>query len=105
MKCAHCETEIADKALICYRCGNPTTAPRIKPPSEGSLFDRPRKSRRPMIIVVVLLIAALIAAWLLSGHPGWTVQLLHQQLPQPAGGAQGLELAAVGRYYASIIAV
>jgi hypothetical protein len=66
MKCTHCGTEIADKALICYRCGNATTEPRIKPPDEGSLFDRPRRSRFPMIAVVVLIILALVAAWALG---------------------------------------
>jgi len=66
MKCSYCDTEIADKALICYRCGNATTAPRIKPPAAGSLFDRPRRSRWPIAAVVVLLLLALIAAWALG---------------------------------------
>ena len=66
MKCTHCGTEIADKALICYRCGNATTEPRIKPPDEGSLFDRPRRSRFPMITVIILIILALVAAWALG---------------------------------------
>mgnify|MGYP006216629779 CR=1 FL=1 len=66
MICAHCGTEIADKALICYRCGNSTTEPRIKPPETGSLFDRPRRSRRPLVLVIVILILALIAAWMLG---------------------------------------
>ena len=69
MKCSYCATEIADKALICYRCGNATTAPRIKPPAEGSLFDRPRRSRGPLIVVIVIIVLALLAAaWILSGH-------------------------------------
>ena len=72
MKCSYCTTEIADKALICYRCGNATTAPRIKPPAEGSLFDRPRRSRGPLIVVIVIVVLALLAAaWVLSGH-GWS---------------------------------
>ena len=69
MICAHCGTEIADKALICYRCGNATTEPRIKPPTEGSLFDRPRRSRRPIVVVVILIVLALLAAWLLGLLP------------------------------------
>jgi uncharacterized membrane protein YvbJ len=64
MKCKYCGTEIADKALICYRCGNATTEPRIKPPSEASLFDRPRRSRLPLVALVILIILALIAAWM-----------------------------------------
>lgn len=64
MTCKSCGTEIADKALICYRCGNATTEPRIKPPAEGSLFEPPRRSRLLLVLIVVLiLIAALIAAW------------------------------------------
>jgi hypothetical protein len=64
MICKHCGTEIADKALICYRCGNATTEPRIKPPAEESLFERPRGSRVPVIIIVLILVLlALAGAW------------------------------------------
>ena len=66
MKCKTCSAEIADKALICYRCGNATTEPRIKPPDEASLFERPRRSRRPAIIVILLILVALAAAWILG---------------------------------------
>ena len=66
MTCAHCGTEIADKALICYRCGNATTEPRVKPPAEGSLFERPRRSRRPIVFIVLVLILALLAAWMMG---------------------------------------
>ena len=66
MKCKSCGAEIADKALICYRCGNATTEPRIKPPTEGSLFERPRRSRMPMVIALILAILALLAAWILG---------------------------------------
>ena len=63
MICKHCGTEIADKALICYRCGNATTEPRIKPPSEGPLFERPRRSRLPVVIIVLIVLALLLLAW------------------------------------------
>ena len=69
MKCKYCGTQIADKALICYRCGNATTEPRIKPPDTGSLFERPRRSKGPIVIVIVLIVLALIAAWLLGVLP------------------------------------
>lgn len=32
MRCRFCDTEIADKALICYRCGKPTVDARVAPP-------------------------------------------------------------------------
>jgi len=66
MICAHCGATIAEKALICYRCGNATTEPRVKPPAAGSLFERPRRSRMPLVVAVLLVILALIAAWALG---------------------------------------
>ena len=75
MICTHCGTEIADKALICYRCGNATTEPRIKPPDAGSLFERPRRRRMPIVAIVILivLIALALLAWLLGGEATQTV--------------------------------
>ncbi|MBP7779632.1 MAG: hypothetical protein KA371_21150 [Acidobacteria bacterium] len=32
MHCRFCDTDIADKALICYRCGRATTDPKVAPP-------------------------------------------------------------------------
>jgi len=55
MTCRNCGTEIADKALICYRCGTATTERRITPPSE-----RPR--RGPLALIVALLVIVLAAA-------------------------------------------
>ena len=65
MHCANCGTEIADKALICYRCGQATSSPRVKPPESGSIFDPPRRSRRPLAI------AAGVAAAAVLGLLGW----------------------------------
>jgi len=69
MICKHCGTEIADKALICYRCGNATTEPRVKPPSQGPLFERPRWSRMPVVAIVVLILLALLIAWAIGLWP------------------------------------
>ncbi len=64
MICQSCGTEIADKALICYRCGHATTEPRVKPPADSPLFDRPRRKRPPMAAVVLLLVLVLLLALL-----------------------------------------
>ena len=56
MICSNCGTEIADKALICYRCGQATSEPRIKPPTPG---QRPRSNLAAAIALVVLLVAGL----------------------------------------------
>jgi hypothetical protein len=76
MKCSYCGATIADKALICYRCGNATTEPRVKPPDQGSLFERPRRSRWPLVAVVVVILLALVAAWAL----GWLEPLFRSAL-------------------------
>ena len=53
MKCRNCGTEIADKALICYRCGTATTEPRIAPPA-----SKRERGPIPMIITLLVIIAA-----------------------------------------------
>jgi len=55
MKCRQCGTEIADKALICYRCGAATTEPRVKPPDR---VPPPQGSRLPALLALVVLVAA-----------------------------------------------
>jgi hypothetical protein len=64
MQCRYCSTEIANNALICYRCGRATTDPKVKPPAGGSIFEHRRRSRWPMVLVIVIL-ALLAAAWFL----------------------------------------
>jgi hypothetical protein len=66
MTCRHCGTDIADRALICYRCGRATTAPRVKPPGEGSLFEHPRRRRGPIGTAMTILLLSLIVLWFLT---------------------------------------
>ncbi len=57
MVCANCGTEIAEKALICYRCGQATFVARrapAPPPGQG----------RQMILVVTMIILILSAFFL-----------------------------------------
>jgi uncharacterized membrane protein YvbJ len=68
MNCAHCGTEIADKALICYRCGRATTEPRVKPPDHRSLFDRPRRRRVSPTVIVIILVALIILGFVLLSN-------------------------------------
>jgi len=65
MKCKKCGTEIADKALVCYRCGTATFEPVVKPPS-----GRPRPaSRLPTIAaLLVLVLAALYMSQAAAGE-------------------------------------
>jgi hypothetical protein len=59
VKCRSCGTEIADKAIVCFRCGTPTDIPA--PPA------RPAAARRrPAWIAVVILILIIgLGVWLL----------------------------------------
>jgi len=55
MNCRSCGTEIADNALICYRCGTATAEARIPPPAA-------RGGRRVSWLMPTLAAAALAAA-------------------------------------------
>lgn len=53
MQCRQCGTEIADKAIVCFRCGAATTDPvrRAAP-------VRPRRRLLPAVVAFVILIVA-----------------------------------------------
>ena len=93
MKCKHCQTEIADNALICYRCGRATTEPRITPPASGSVFAHRRRSRLPMVVAVVVIVLILIAlAWFfLAGEQ----QVGHLRFGEPRGAAPIIEVGTL----------
>jgi hypothetical protein len=71
MTCQNCGTEIAEKALICYRCGEATTAPKVAPPA-------PPRERGPLPVIIAILLligtAVLVLPALEPGTPrlaGW----------------------------------
>jgi hypothetical protein len=57
MQCRHCGTEIADKAIICFRCGAGTTDPVRKAVPI-------RKKRSPLLSLVVLVLLFLLGLYL-----------------------------------------
>jgi len=68
MQCRNCGAEIADKALICYRCGTATTEAKYKPaavPGGGA-----RRRRTPLVVAVIIVaILLLLALYLFGVHP------------------------------------
>ena len=67
MTCKHCGTEIADKALICFKCGQSTTTPRVTPPSDASIFGHRRRSSRTLLVVVAVVVVVALALALAIG--------------------------------------
>jgi protein-S-isoprenylcysteine O-methyltransferase Ste14 len=63
MRCRSCQAEIADKAIVCYRCGTPTAdlpaVPRTAPPP----------ARRPWWLLVLALVLAALAVWFVPELP------------------------------------
>ncbi|MBM3773354.1 MAG: hypothetical protein FJW27_19105 [Acidimicrobiia bacterium] len=59
MKCRQCGTEIADKALICYRCGTATTEAKYQP---AAVHRRSSYLRPVLLVPIVALLVALLAA-------------------------------------------
>jgi len=56
MICRTCGTEIADKAIVCYRCGTGTAEPVRKPAAL-------RRRRSRLLPVVLVLIVLALLAW------------------------------------------
>jgi hypothetical protein len=77
MTCKYCGTEIADRALICYRCGKATTERRRTPPAAPP--------RGPGTLIAGAVLVLLLVAGLFMG------QAQTGQLPQEvAYGLSGL---------------
>ncbi len=62
MQCRQCGTEIADKALICYRCGTATTEAKYQPVAPR------RSSSRSTLVTTVLALALLVVFGLYMGR-------------------------------------
>ena len=59
--CRNCGTEIADKAIVCYRCGTGTTEPVRKAPEI-------RQRRSPLLALVVVVILLVLAFFLARNY-------------------------------------
>jgi len=68
MNCRQCGTDIADKALICYKCGAATTDPVHQPPTSA----RPRSRAIFVVTFVALLLLAAVAVVLARSSPSGT---------------------------------
>ena len=88
MMCGGCGATIADKAIVCYRCGTPTAGPPVSSRASAS----PR--RRSPALAIVLVLAALALVWAAATAPdGSTTHFL-----LAGGGVFALVLAVVTFY-------
>ena len=86
MVCGECGATIADKAIVCYRCGAPTETPVTRHPQKPPASDR----RSPWIPV-----ASLVAA----GTLGWfSVEADPASIEQYALGAGAAASGLAGVY-------
>ena len=72
MKCRQCGTEIADKALVCYRCGTATTEAVYAPPTQG------RGGSKAALVTSLLALMLMVAAalFLTRSSPDGTPRLV-----------------------------
>ena len=54
MTCSNCQATIADKAIVCYRCGAPTAVPAIE-----RRMAAQAKRRLPISVIVLEVLAVL----------------------------------------------
>ncbi|MGH9315213.1 MAG: hypothetical protein ACRD1S_18665 [Vicinamibacterales bacterium] len=66
MICRSCGTEIADKAIVCYRCGAATTDPVRQPAPGGSKWEAAPARRRPLVPWIIVLVVLILVALLLA---------------------------------------
>lgn len=63
MQCRSCGAEIADKALICYRCGTATTEAKYQP------YKKPTSRVLSLPVLAALAALLVLLAWFLL-HSG-----------------------------------
>jgi len=62
MKCRNCGAEIAEKALICYRCGTATTEAKYQPAQVA------RAGGRSGLVATVVALALIVVLFVVMGR-------------------------------------
>jgi uncharacterized membrane protein YvbJ len=62
MKCRNCGAEIADKALICYKCGTATTEAKYQPAPLA------RSSSRSGLVATVIALVLILVLFVVMGR-------------------------------------
>ncbi len=64
MVCRQCGIEIAEKALICYKCGTATQERKVQPVTLA-----PKRSPWLVMIGLMVVVAAVVAMWQMDLWP------------------------------------
>ena len=76
MQCRQCGTEIADKALICYRCGTATTEAKFKAPPPKSRPSWLMLAASTAALALLLVLAVFLGRVQVSEVPHSTTWIL-----------------------------
>ena len=79
MKCRQCGTEIADKAIVCYRCGTATTEAKFKAPGARRPRSPSTSWRSVLALVLPVLCALYMQRFVTVGAPDtlrWVIVVL-----------------------------
>jgi hypothetical protein len=63
MTCRKCGTQIADKAIICYKCGTATAEPVARGAAPGRSAGAKAPAYNSWLIVVIITVAVAAAVW------------------------------------------
>jgi hypothetical protein len=69
MKCRQCGTEIADKAIVCYRCGTATTEAKFKAPPARKPWSSINLVSSVLAVVLLALAALYMQRFVTVGTP------------------------------------
>ena len=79
MKCRQCGTEIADKAIVCYKCGTATTEAKFKAPPARKPWSSINLVSSILGIVLLALCALYMQRFVTVGAPAslqWVIGVL-----------------------------
>ena len=79
MKCRQCGTEIADKAIVCYKCGTATTEAKFKAPPPRKSWSSANLIGSILAVVLLALFALYMQRFATVGTPGtvrWAMVVL-----------------------------
>jgi hypothetical protein len=60
MTCGSCGVKIADKAIVCYRCGAPTAIPAAPPSTRQATGGSKAALVMALVLAVLLTVAAIV---------------------------------------------